>query len=148
MNNACEDNRFKLIKSAKQQLMDATNISTSPDEMKVLDNILFRFWQMGWLERILEKMKDNRKKPIVKKGKFPTLVGGLGYLNSVLCPKCRKLLFAHYDKDLEPNNGWRMGDFNYCSKCGQHLDLDVYKKLDEVQGYDEDITFDDREASK
>lgn len=88
-------------------------------------------------------MKDRKEKPIVRKGKEPTLVG-LGYLNSVFCPKCRKLLFAHYDKDLTPNNGWRLAeDWNYCSKCGQHLDLDVYKKLNELQNSDEDVNFDD-----
>ena len=31
--------------------MNSTNIESSPDEMKVLDNMLFRCWQMGWLDK-------------------------------------------------------------------------------------------------
>lgn len=49
MNEVCNDNRFDLIAKYKQDLLDGTNIKTSPDEMAVIDNILFRFWQMGWL---------------------------------------------------------------------------------------------------
>ena len=52
-NTICEDNRFELIAKYKQQLLEATNIESSPEEMAVIDNILFRFWQMGWLD-ILE----------------------------------------------------------------------------------------------
>lgn len=49
MNETCSDNRFEIIETAKKHILDATNIDTSPDEMKVLDNILYRCWQMGWL---------------------------------------------------------------------------------------------------
>lgn len=52
MNDLCDDNRFELIEKYKKELIEATNIETSPDEMKVLDNILFRFWQMGWLDKL------------------------------------------------------------------------------------------------
>jgi hypothetical protein len=48
------DNRFELIEKYKKKLIDSTNIETSEDEMKVLDSIMFRFWQMGWLD-ILER---------------------------------------------------------------------------------------------
>jgi len=44
MNEICTDNRFDLIAKYKQDLLDSTNIETSPDEMAVIDNILFRFW--------------------------------------------------------------------------------------------------------
>ena len=47
----CGDNRFEIIAKAKAHLLDATNIDTSEDEMKVLDSFLFRCWQMGWLDR-------------------------------------------------------------------------------------------------
>lgn len=50
--NICTDNRFELIEKYKQKLIQATNIEDSPDEMKVLDNILFRMGQMGWLDRL------------------------------------------------------------------------------------------------
>ena len=45
----CGDNRFELIESAKRELMRCTNIEGSPDEMAVLDSLLFRMWQMRWL---------------------------------------------------------------------------------------------------
>lgn len=45
----CDDNRFEIIEAAKQRLIEATNIEMCPDEMAVLDSILFRMWQMGWL---------------------------------------------------------------------------------------------------
>ena len=51
----CGDNRFEIIAKAKAHLLEATNIDTSPDEMKVLDNFLFRGWQMGWLDRYEDK---------------------------------------------------------------------------------------------
>lgn len=51
MNEICGDNRFEIIAKAKAHLLDATNIDTSEDEMKVLDDFLFRCWQMGWLDR-------------------------------------------------------------------------------------------------
>ena len=47
----CSDNRFEIINVAKKDLLESTNINTSPDEMKVLDNFLFRCWQMGWLNK-------------------------------------------------------------------------------------------------
>ena len=45
----CGDNRFQIIENAKQKLIQSTNIETSEKEMEVLDSILFRMWQMGWL---------------------------------------------------------------------------------------------------
>lgn len=32
-------------------LLESTNINTDKEEMQVLDNFLFRCWQMGWLEK-------------------------------------------------------------------------------------------------
>ena len=54
MNEICGDNRFEIIDAAKKDLLESTNINTSPDEMKVLDNFLFRCWQMGWLDKYEE----------------------------------------------------------------------------------------------
>ena len=51
MNEVCTDNRFEIIEKAKKHILEATNIDTSPDEMRVLDNFLFRCWQMGWLDK-------------------------------------------------------------------------------------------------
>ncbi len=50
----CGDNRFELIEKYKEKLVKATNIETSKEEMDVIDNILFRFWQMGWLDKLEE----------------------------------------------------------------------------------------------
>lgn len=51
MNDKCVDNRFEIIKRAKEDILSNTNIESSLDEMQVIDNFLFRCWQMGWLER-------------------------------------------------------------------------------------------------
>lgn len=55
MREICGDNRFAIIARAKKHILEATNIKTSPDEMKVLDNFLFRCWQMGWLKQYDER---------------------------------------------------------------------------------------------
>lgn len=49
MSEVCTDNRYEVIAAYKKKLMERTNIETSPDEMAVIDNVLFRFWQLGWL---------------------------------------------------------------------------------------------------
>jgi hypothetical protein len=51
MGDICGDNRFEIIAKAKKHLLESTNIDSSEEEMKVLDNFLFRCWQMDWLER-------------------------------------------------------------------------------------------------
>lgn len=56
--DCCTDGRFEMIERVKNYLKEATNIETDEDEMKVIDNILFRFWQMGWLDMIDEKIKE------------------------------------------------------------------------------------------
>lgn len=48
----CNDNRFEAIAKAREMLVSSTNIEDSPDEMAVLDTILFRFWQMGWIDAL------------------------------------------------------------------------------------------------
>lgn len=48
----CGDNRFELIEKYKNKLLDGTNIDKSKDEMAVIDSILFRFWQMRWLDKL------------------------------------------------------------------------------------------------
>lgn len=51
MGDICVDNRFIIIERAKEDILQSTNIESSKDEMKVLDNFLFRCWQMGWLDK-------------------------------------------------------------------------------------------------
>ena len=48
--DVCGDNRFEIIEQAKKALLESTNIKDSPNEMGVLDSLLFRCWQMGWLD--------------------------------------------------------------------------------------------------
>lgn len=55
MSDMIDDNRFALIEKYKQKLIEGTNISDRPEEMAVLDDILFRFWQMGWLDKLEEE---------------------------------------------------------------------------------------------
>lgn len=57
MGENCSDNRFEIIEKAKKESLELTNIDTSPDEMKVLDNFLFRCWQIGWLDKYDEEEK-------------------------------------------------------------------------------------------
>lgn len=51
MGDMCGDNRFTIIKRAKKDIIQSTNIESHEDEMKVLDSFLFRCWQMGWLDK-------------------------------------------------------------------------------------------------
>lgn len=50
--NVCTDDRFSMIARVKGELMRSTNIETDKKEMAVIDSILYRFWQLGWLELI------------------------------------------------------------------------------------------------
>lgn len=54
----CTDNRFELIEKYKQKLIKSTNIEQSEAEMKVINDILYRFWQMGWLDELEESEKE------------------------------------------------------------------------------------------
>lgn len=54
-NEICRYFRFEAIEKAKIHMICDTNIETSPDEMKVLDNFLFRCWQLGWLQKYEEE---------------------------------------------------------------------------------------------
>lgn len=57
--NIVDDGRFEIIAKAKEDIIRSTNIETSEDEMKVLDNFLFRCWQMGWLDMYEEKQNES-----------------------------------------------------------------------------------------
>ena len=50
--DVCTDGRFDMIARVKSELMRSTNIETDKKEMEAIDSILFRFWQMGWLQLI------------------------------------------------------------------------------------------------
>lgn len=52
MCEVCTDNRFELIEKYKAKLIEATNIECDTLDMAAIDSILFRFWQMGWLDKL------------------------------------------------------------------------------------------------
>jgi len=58
----CGDNRFEIIQKAKEDLLESTNIEMASDEMAVIDSILFRAWQMGWLDKYEPDYKARMKK--------------------------------------------------------------------------------------
>lgn len=63
MNTIAGDGRFEIIAKAKQDLIESTNIEQSEDEMKVLDDFLFRCWQMGWLDKYDWEIPSFMNKP-------------------------------------------------------------------------------------
>ena len=60
-NTTCGDNRFEIIGRAKEDMLRSTNIESRPAEMDVLDSILFRAWQMGWLDAYEPDYKKRMK---------------------------------------------------------------------------------------
>jgi len=100
----CDDNRFELIEKYKQKLIKATNIETAKEEMKVLDSVLFRMWQMGWLDTLEEKDQNNE---IKTKFKIGDKVWTIKKVNKYIkCPKCK-------DKGKE-----LIGNIEYhCANC-------------------------------
>lgn len=62
MNLICGDERFNIIKKARADLIFSTNISDSRDEMNLMDNFLFRCWQMGWLDKYKNEIMTNQQK--------------------------------------------------------------------------------------
>ena len=98
MNYVCGDNRFEIIERYKKKLTSATNIEDSPDEMAVLDNILYRFWQMGWLKE---------QEPVK-----PVLDEQTGRI--WLCGKCGSYVGFEDNDPHDPN------EFDkYCRECGR-----------------------------
>jgi len=102
MSELCTDNRFELIAKYKAKLMDGTNIEMAQDEMAVIDDILFRFWQMGWLDKL-----DTDAVPVVH-GTW--VVKG----QDIFCSLCGE----------ESSYTWYGGSkfSRYCPNCGAKMD--------------------------
>ena len=92
MGEICTDNRFELIEKYKKKLVSATNIETDLNEMKVIDNILFRFWQMGWLD-ILER--DVPVEPVCNHGHLKCGNCGTQIMHGDFCYVCGKRIAEH-----------------------------------------------------
>ena len=121
MVDICGDNRFELIEKYKKKLIEATNIETSPEEMNVLDDILLRFWQMGWLDKLehsepqwipCSKGLPKCEKEVLictKKKSYINRKSGMEwYEKSVITP-------AMYEDGtmLEVNSKWHWEDIDY-----------------------------------
>ena len=55
MAELCTDNRFELIEKYKAKLIEATNIETAPDEMSVLDDLLFMMGKLFFVNAVNAK---------------------------------------------------------------------------------------------
>lgn len=73
--DVCTDGRFETIRYFKERLVEATNIANSQDEMSVLNSILFRFWQMGWLKVIMDA--DDGRAATIRKEKLKRKYGDI-----------------------------------------------------------------------
>ena len=69
----CGDNRFVLIEKFKQELLEHTNIKTAKDEVAVLNSLLFRFWQMGWLDKLEDYNRQKAEIERLRKGTSQTI---------------------------------------------------------------------------
>ena len=105
----CGDNRFEVIQRAKEHLLEATNIETSPNEMKVLDSFLFRAWQMEWLRQYEPTLRNATD----TNGKWVHDEDGCWY-----CPKCGCTPAYWEAKD---DNQYGLPP--YCHSCGAKLEL-------------------------
>lgn len=120
----CSDDRFEVIAAAKEDLIKKTNIQDSQEEMAVLDNILFRCWQMGWL-----RMYD----PVEMSEKVDELLEKL----EERAEECKSS--RHNAEDFVPK--WRLlpvkgyntsGDLTF-SVNGRYLEMtDIFNNISEV----------------
>lgn len=99
--DVCTDDRFDIIDNAKKILLNSTNIDSSSDDVAVLDDILFRMWQMGWLPEINDKVNHPNH---YKTGKYECLdvmmetQGKDAVLNFCLC-NAFKYLYRNKNKN-------------------------------------------------
>ena len=134
VNNFCElcgDNRFELIEKYKNELLEHTNIDTAKDEMAVIDSILFRFWQMGWLDKLEqfdrlqaenERLKDDNEYLQDRRWKELSYVKAEAYKEFAERLKERKYL---------DETGWSHGEHPYIVE-----EDDIDDVLEELAGDD------------
>ena len=103
----CGDNRFELIEKYKKKLIESTNIEDSPEEMKVLNDIFFRLWQMGWLDRLEKKGEeiDRLREMLAKKGEWVSVTERLPEYNGIT----EEVLITTSDGDIDIGGMGRLG---------------------------------------
>lgn len=130
MSAICGDNRFEIIEKAKKDILESTNIYMSPDEMKVLDNFLFRCWQMGWLKKYESdepNYQHNSNSEAVSHGHWIYWEGWIGNhdmrIEDATCSECgykhpavRRDINGKRDKEAVLNKL-----ANECPKCGAFM---------------------------
>lgn len=107
------DNRFDLIETAKKRLTEATNIESFPDEMKVLDSILSRMWQLGWLPE--SKIRESTRDVLLEMRDSP---------DETVRSFAKRISYS-------------MARDNYCNICGRSLrdevrNCDVFKTVEKA----------------
>ena len=114
----CDDNRFELIEKYKNKLIDGTNIETSKNEMAVIDNILFRFWQIGWLDKLEEY--DRQKAEIERLQALCKTLAALDNKDEAI-----KEFAERYEKAVLP----LLTSATLDKKDGIHACLDILKEM-------------------
>ena len=108
--DTCGDDRFELIATARAKLLDATNIESRPEEVAILDSILFRCWQMGWLDSLREN--NNRYFELfgTPERAARTLAGICESCKYGDCVTCGVPEWASYLHDYDALLEWLRGD--------------------------------------
>lgn len=98
----CSDNRFQLIEKYKKHLIEHTNIETAKDEVAVLDSLLFRCWQMGWLDKLEDYNRQQAEIERLQKLQKPTETSGFRIENGKVVFYSDMLNgYRHEFKDLD-----------------------------------------------
>jgi hypothetical protein len=132
MSEVCTDNRFEIIAAYKKKLIESTNIETNPDEMAVIDNVLFRFWQMGWLPPVPHGALMDRDDFFAA---CPELVDGYKRITDdlVVIPAEEK------EENFCANCHWYESEQQYCFRNGCHAYNESTCELWEPMPADEPI---------
>ena len=115
MADICTDNRFELIEKYKKELIEATNIESAQDEMAVLDDLLFRFWQMGWLDKLEQterKMGEWEEIEVIPEAY--DIAGVKTWASKMRCNQCGFTTFAIEGK---------FAQYDYCPHCGAKMEI-------------------------
>lgn len=129
--DVCNDNRSEIIAKAKDKLIKETNITDAPEEMAVLDDILFRMWQMKMLQS--EPCEDTISRQAVlnlinEDWKYEGLEKPVKWLPSVTPTRKKGKWIKLRDRYDEPYevcslcNCSGIGVFNYCPNCGAEME--------------------------